>query len=77
VYRYTYDGGDHVIFVGEVKRVERREGDRPLFYFGSGYRRLHPRIRELAGVHFLHAPGFGPPRQSVFRGRAEIAPAAW
>lgn len=39
-YRYTYDGGDHVIFVGEVKRMEQREPGGPLLYFGGVYRRI-------------------------------------
>ncbi|MDH3519041.1 MAG: flavin reductase family protein [Myxococcales bacterium] len=39
-FRYTVDGGDHVIFVGEVERMDRREGARPLVYFASRYRRL-------------------------------------
>lgn len=39
-YRYTYDGGDHVIFVGEVKRMEQREPSEPLLFFCGRYRRL-------------------------------------
>lgn len=41
-YRYTYDAGDHVIFVGEVKRMDRRPGGRPLVYHTGRYRRLAP-----------------------------------
>jgi flavin reductase (DIM6/NTAB) family NADH-FMN oxidoreductase RutF len=41
-YRYTYDGGDHVIFVGEVKRMEERAPGGPLLYFGGVYRRIDP-----------------------------------
>jgi flavin reductase (DIM6/NTAB) family NADH-FMN oxidoreductase RutF len=41
-YRYTYDGGDHVIFVGEVKRMDPRGAGRPLLYFGGAYHRLDP-----------------------------------
>jgi 3-hydroxy-9,10-secoandrosta-1,3,5(10)-triene-9,17-dione monooxygenase reductase component len=37
--RHRYDGGDHVIFVGEVLHFEHDEGD-PLIYFGSRYRGL-------------------------------------
>ncbi len=39
-YRYNYDGGDHVIFVGEVLRMERRDLDRPLLYFQGSYRTI-------------------------------------
>jgi len=45
-YRYTYDGGDHVIFVGEVKRMDRREAGRPLVYHIGRYRRLAPEDTE-------------------------------
>jgi 4-hydroxyphenylacetate 3-hydroxylase, reductase component len=41
-YRYIYDGGDHVVFVGEVKRMDRREAGRPLLYLTGRYRRLAP-----------------------------------
>jgi flavin reductase (DIM6/NTAB) family NADH-FMN oxidoreductase RutF len=37
----AYDGGDHTVFLGRVRRVERArpDGD-PLLYFGGHYRRL-------------------------------------
>lgn len=35
----SYDGGDHTIFVGEVERVQIRDGD-PLVYFHGNYRDL-------------------------------------
>jgi flavin reductase (DIM6/NTAB) family NADH-FMN oxidoreductase RutF len=41
-YRYSYDVGDHVIFVGEVKRMEQRAAGGPLLYFGGAYRRIDP-----------------------------------
>jgi len=41
-YRYRYDAGDHVIFVGEVKRMNRRTGGSPLVYHAGRYRRLVP-----------------------------------
>lgn len=33
--RSQYEEGDHIIFVGEVERCERREGARPLIYHGG------------------------------------------
>ncbi|MCO5072960.1 MAG: flavin reductase family protein [Rhizobiaceae bacterium] len=37
----NYDGGDHVIMVGKVvSLIRRREGARPLVFFGSKYRAL-------------------------------------
>jgi flavin reductase (DIM6/NTAB) family NADH-FMN oxidoreductase RutF len=33
----TYDGGDHVIFVGRVKRIEQNSGGEPLLYFRGRY----------------------------------------
>lgn len=38
--RYNYDGGDHVIFVGEVVRMRANRGGRPLLYFRGDYGRL-------------------------------------
>ena len=37
--RFRYDGGDHIIFVGEVQRMEIAEG-RPLLFFRGTYRGL-------------------------------------
>lgn len=34
-----FDGGDHVIFVGQVERVSARDGN-PLIYWHSDYRRI-------------------------------------
>jgi flavin reductase (DIM6/NTAB) family NADH-FMN oxidoreductase RutF len=34
---HTYDGGDHVIFVGEVMRCEYRPEGKPLLYYRGGY----------------------------------------
>jgi flavin reductase len=37
----AYDGGDHTVFLGRVRWVERAKADRnPLLYFGGHYRRL-------------------------------------
>jgi flavin reductase (DIM6/NTAB) family NADH-FMN oxidoreductase RutF len=38
--RALYDGGDHVIFLGEVLRLRSGEGGRPLLYFRGRYRGL-------------------------------------
>ena len=35
--RSQYEEGDHVIFVGEVERCERREGAQPLIFHGGRY----------------------------------------
>ena len=35
--RSRYEEGDHVIFVGEVERCQRREGAQPLIYHGGRY----------------------------------------
>ena len=35
--RSRYDEGDHVIFVGEVERCERRAGASPLIFHGGRY----------------------------------------
>jgi flavin reductase (DIM6/NTAB) family NADH-FMN oxidoreductase RutF len=36
----VHDGGDHTIFVGEVLATGVAEGEDPLVYWGSAYRRL-------------------------------------
>ena len=35
----SYDGGDHTIFVGEVRRAAANEGE-PLLWFNRGYHRV-------------------------------------
>jgi len=35
--RSRYEEGDHVIFVGEVERCERRDGAHPLIFHGGRY----------------------------------------
>lgn len=39
--RYRIDGGDHVIFIGEVERFSRRHGE-PLLFLGGRYHRAAP-----------------------------------
>ena len=36
-----YPGGDHLIFLGEVKNAEVLHGEQPLLYFRGKYRTLH------------------------------------
>jgi flavin reductase (DIM6/NTAB) family NADH-FMN oxidoreductase RutF len=36
-----YDGGDHVIFVGRVKKYQTRSEGRPLVFFGGRYHTLN------------------------------------
>jgi flavin reductase (DIM6/NTAB) family NADH-FMN oxidoreductase RutF len=38
----VYEGGDHQIFLGEVKAAEVLHADRPLLYFRGKYRSLNP-----------------------------------
>jgi flavin reductase (DIM6/NTAB) family NADH-FMN oxidoreductase RutF len=40
--RSRYQEGDHVIFVGEVERCNRREGASPLLYHGGKFYTEHP-----------------------------------
>jgi flavin reductase (DIM6/NTAB) family NADH-FMN oxidoreductase RutF len=35
--RSRYEEGDHIIFVGEVERCERRDGAQPLIFHGGRY----------------------------------------
>lgn len=54
----TYDGGDHVIVVGEVADLQIAEAD-PLLFFGGRFRALAPPV---TGVHWagsLDSPEFG------------------
>jgi flavin reductase (DIM6/NTAB) family NADH-FMN oxidoreductase RutF len=37
-----FDGGDHVIFIGEVEHADLGEAERPLLYYRSRYRRIEP-----------------------------------
>ena len=38
--RYTYDGGDHVIFVGAVERMRADMDGHPLLFYRGGYQEL-------------------------------------
>lgn len=38
--RFRYDGGDHVIFIGEVLRMKVARDGNPLLFFRGGYREL-------------------------------------
>jgi flavin reductase (DIM6/NTAB) family NADH-FMN oxidoreductase RutF len=38
--RALYDGGDHVIFLGQVLRLRATDGGRPLLYFRGRYRTI-------------------------------------
>lgn len=40
--RFHYDGGDHVIFVGEAFNMEMGEPGRPLLYYQGAYREMRP-----------------------------------
>ncbi len=43
--RYTYDGGDHVIFVGAIERMRADPHGHPLLFFAGRYQSL---VREKA-----------------------------
>ena len=45
--RYRYDGGDHLIFVGEVKRFERIYGN-PLIFHGGAFAEARQHMGECA-----------------------------
>lgn len=38
----THEGGDHVIFIGEVEIAELGDESTPLLYWRSGYRKIDP-----------------------------------
>lgn len=42
-----HEGGDHLIFIGEVLRLQRREGCNPLVFFGGGYAAVAPAAASL------------------------------
>ncbi len=44
--RHTYHGGDHVIFVGEVTRMETTSDAEPLMFFRGAYRDLDGGARD-------------------------------
>lgn len=47
----TYDGGDHLIVVGEVEAVEITDRD-PLLFFGGQFRYLSPDHDAAPGIHW-------------------------
>jgi flavin reductase (DIM6/NTAB) family NADH-FMN oxidoreductase RutF len=40
---HRYEGGDHLIYVGRVLRIEVTDAEEPLLYFAGRYRILDPR----------------------------------
>ncbi|WP_340537353.1 flavin reductase family protein [Nocardioides sp. GXZ039] len=47
----TYDGGDHLIVIGEVEAVELT-GQDPLLFFGGQFRYLSPDHDQAPGLHW-------------------------
>lgn len=45
--RFHYDGGDHVIFVGEAFSMEVGEPAAPLLYYQGGYRQMTPDVSDV------------------------------
>jgi len=45
--RHRYDGGDHVIFVGEVRQFERLSGS-PLLFHGGAFREVRQHLADVA-----------------------------
>lgn len=54
----TYDGGDHVLYVGEVQRFEFHGGE-PLVFHRGAFRELHLASDETAWVGSLDCPTEG------------------
>ncbi|MGH3353229.1 MAG: flavin reductase family protein [Nocardioides sp.] len=47
----TYDGGDHLIVIGEVETVELTD-KQPLLFFGGEFRYLSPQHDRAPGIHW-------------------------
>jgi 3-hydroxy-9,10-secoandrosta-1,3,5(10)-triene-9,17-dione monooxygenase reductase component len=45
--RHRYDGGDHIIFVGEVLQFERQSGS-PLLFYGGAFRETRQHLSPVA-----------------------------
>ncbi len=64
---YTHSGGDHVIFVGEVRRFSIDDTHPPLLYYRGSYRELLPQgearndapstLQSTVGRFFMRRPG--------------------
>ena len=44
-----YDGGDHLIFVGRVLNIHRKESSAPLVFFGGRYAQLQRPVAAVLG----------------------------
>lgn len=64
----VYDGGDHVIVIGEVVHMELSDAD-PLLFFGGKFRELGPRRSDAHWAASLDCPDMG-----WFGSAAEFAP---
>jgi flavin reductase (DIM6/NTAB) family NADH-FMN oxidoreductase RutF len=51
----AYDGGDHILYVGEVQRIEHF-GGAPLVFFRGAFRELGPSIEEAPWLESLDSP---------------------
>lgn len=63
----TYDGGDHILYVGEVQDFEFHGGE-PLVFHRGTFRELHQASEETAWIGSLDCPteGVWPPRVGEF-----------
>ena len=52
----SYDGGDHVLFLGEVAEFEVRDGDPLVFYLGK-FRHLGPAFESVPWLESGDCPG--------------------
>jgi flavin reductase (DIM6/NTAB) family NADH-FMN oxidoreductase RutF len=51
----AYDGGDHVLYVGEVRQIEVFEGE-PLVFYGGSFRELGRQIEAAPWLESLDSP---------------------
>lgn len=59
----SYDGGDHILYVGEVRGIEHAGGD-PLVFYGGSFRELGKRLEAAPWLESLDSNSglwFSPP----------------
>jgi flavin reductase (DIM6/NTAB) family NADH-FMN oxidoreductase RutF len=64
----TYDGGDHLLYVGQVQEITRRLNGSPLLFFGGTFRDIGPHIPGAPWLETLDSPMSGVdwlPKRSV------------
>jgi len=55
----TYDGGDHILYIGEVQTFTRAPANAPLLFHQGAFHRIGPQVADLPWHVTLDSPAAG------------------